>query len=455
MLVVAGVSALFVIIGTIVAFRLVRRQLVSVSAMPPPYTHRDVSEMLKQRLDAFDPARIAAQNPGNKHANMAAVRYMVEKACYHVLGCLSGAGGYLRDVGGSLTRNRALGKRLHICFPNLSGADKRKLAENPTPANDVGHHRGQDCPHSNRPTMMTYVDFHMSIDELVQAIRSPTLILTHDFSKVVGSESWFEGEAHVERIGDMISMSTEGGSRYFHGFHSWGDEGTAVTTSGAFSYQRVYDDHHSIVLWCVPLSGKFIPSRDNTLASSAGHCTRFPLSNGVTATLDADNYNISRPDGTSERVSASTITRVAFQMAGALRDAKWGESLNSILRGRFVADKQPMTCLIEAQQLCVRLADTYALTLERSLVGDPAQYGFLWRNVLRVFLAFTRLLPTSLTGLGSTLVRYLLEAVGGRTTNVSWMWSHIKVPTYEVFWDQVMSSRSGDTRRPPKQRGGR
>nr|WBY66466.1 MAG: putative methyltransferase [Eriocheir sinensis noda-like virus] len=444
-----GFLATALIVGS--AVLMVRRyRLLNVNTMPSPYTHREVSNLIKKRMEQFDINRDDGSD--NQHKKMASVRRFLERACIHVLTSLTGSAGRIRDIGGSLTRNASLGKRLHICFPNLSSADKMKAINTPRPENDVGYHKGEDCKLSHLPSLLTYVDFHLPLGALTKTIRAPTLIITHDFTRVIGEENWFEGEATVKRVGDFISMSTRGGCDYFHGFHSWRQEGVVCNADGAFTYHRVYDDHHSIVLWCVPLSGRFNPLSDNTLASSAGHLTKYQMSNGATAVLDGVNFVIDTPGLAQATVSAETIIRTAFQMSQATRDEKWAANLNSILRGRFTADKQPQTALPQASELAVQLADTFAVSNRMSVIGDPKSYGVIPRFCLRVFLNSTKYMPDFLTGGVTSMVLAVRRLIFGAPVSIltSWAWNSISLPAYEVFWDEVMAKRV-EANKPPKQ----
>ncbi|APG76096.1 hypothetical protein 1 [Wenzhou tombus-like virus 18] len=234
-------------------------------------------------------------------------------------------------------------------------------------------------------------------------------------------------------------METRGGSTYVHGFHSWGTEGTVVTHDGAFAYQRVYDEHHTIVLWCIPLSGNFNPTTDNTLSSSSGRLDTLDLADGATAVLDREQYVVTTSSSETLYVPATTVVRTAFQMCVLARDEKWLPNLHSVLRGRFTADKVPETALLHAQQLCVMLADRMALCYRRSVVGDPQSYGALLRPLMGWYVALTTRLPDSwhlILVRVLTNLRKLIWKQGPRLVT-SWAWKTVRVPTYEVHWDQV------------------
>lgn len=432
----------------IIVARHLRGTFVRVSAPSTPISHRVIARSIQERMDSFDVTK--DDKSGNKHAKMAAVRRAVEAACIHTLRSVLGAGLKLRDVGGSLTRNARLGKYLHVCFPNLSSADALKNCTTPKPENDVGYHAGQDCPLKGVPTFMTYVDFHLPVDALVKTITAPTLIITHDFTRIAGGEEWFDGECTVTRIGDFIKMHVEGGCDYFHGFHSWQQEGLVVSKSGAFSYQRVYDEHHTIVLWCVPVSGNFSPARDNTLRSSACHNARFQLNSGVTAALDGFAYRFEGPQMPPTEVDAATITRVAFQMSLVPRDEKWESNLNSVLRGRFTADKQDFLAIAPAAQLCVLLADLFAVTNRRSLVTNPATLSPFARFMYRLIINLTAHSPSVVQSLLSYLQDRALAVLSHRTRFTSWAWNDVPLPNYEIFWDQI-AVKSVEANRRPKQ----
>lgn len=420
----------------------VSRRLVSVSCDRAPYTHREARELFNHALRTklkYNLSSVTSDPTG--HTKLAYIRRKLEAATFDVLGRM---GSKIRDIGGSVTRNVRLGKALHICFPATDAADRIRTTTNPTFQNDVQQHRGEDCPLSSRPSTMIYVDFHLPLGALVRAIRAPTLIVTHDFSQLIGEEEWFDGEARVTRYGDFISMTTRGGTTYTHGFHSWGQEGTVVTSDGAFSYQRIFDEDKSIVLWCCPLHGEFDPHKDNTLVSSAGHNSVFEMNNGATAVLDGEHYLFTAPGLAPTKVAARTLYRVAFQMSLAVRDAKWLPNLNSLLRGRFTADKQPEIALAMCQELTVMLADQMSVCFRSSAIEDPASLGIIKRICARLFLRATQHMPHPVVGVLTRLARYTRAAVftrGPRFAPTSWTWSHVSLPTYEVFWSQVCTSR--------------
>jgi hypothetical protein len=443
---IAVVCLIMIVLGWALWAALGRAPLVRLIADRPPLTHREVSSMIATRMNA---TKIAyGLDDGTGHRTLALVRTAIESACIHVLSSMSTK---IRDIGGSLTRHSHLGKKLHICFPGIEAMDKLRLANGFTD-NDVGFHGGEDCPYSSRPSIMSYVDFHLDVDCLVRAIRSPTFIITHDFAGAPDKEEWFDGEATVEKVGNHVRHCIRGGTNYFHGYHSWQHEGMVVSKSGAFSYQKVLTRDHSIVLWCVPVAGHYNPDVDNSLTSSEGEYSCFKLSGGITATLSQDKFLLCGPGGTTNEIGAPTVYRVAFQMSTAPRDDKWHTNLAAILRGRFTADQQPSLHLAEAQELCVMLADRMSLYYRRSAIGDPHSYGFISRILFRLIVNLQMVLPATFEDCLTMVTRKLRSALHRRGPRhpLKWMWVDIKLPTYEVFWDQVMTM-SVEARKAPRQ----
>ncbi|APG76594.1 hypothetical protein 1 [Wenling tombus-like virus 5] len=441
-LVLATLPSLFLVGGllstalfTCIAVAIVRYRCtahVQVACQSPPYTHRQVGQMITQRLGTWAPCA----SGDNLHGHLADVRRTLEGACFHVLKSLTGSAGRLRDIGGSLTRNARLGKKLHVCFPCLTTADAARLHGAQT-SNDVGHHTGQDCPVSHLPSIMTYVDFHMTPSQLVKAIKSPTLIVTHDFARVGDRESWFGDEAIVEKFGSSVTMTVKGGFTYTHGYHSWGAEGTVCTRDGAFRYTRVYDNHHSVILWCCPLAGSFTPSRDNELVSSVGVVDHLVCGDGTNAAVSGGKYVFQAGNRTLGTVLASTIVRVAYQMATGARDEKWLSNLRNLLRGRFTADKQDENLLPHAADVCVQLADRMGTTYTNSVLGDPSSYSFIVRPFVRYAAAAWHLVPAPVAACLRWATTCVAQVTYVRSPLTAWAWSTVNVPSYEVFWDQL------------------
>ncbi|APG76578.1 hypothetical protein 1 [Wenling tombus-like virus 4] len=423
-----------------VCYILARRSNIQVACDPPPFTHREVKDILcsyfaknKLDVDSVDP------DPTG-HPKLAYIRRQMEKAMQVFLLRLNRK---IRDVGGSLSRSAKLLKQgsKHICFPNLTSADKERLelAKRNLDAEaweHIGLHKGDECPHRSLPSYMTYVDFHLSPEQLCRTIKSPTLILTHDFAKVdKDGEQWFNGECDIKRYGDFISFQTRGGLKYTHGYHAWENEGTICTTEGTLRYYRVYEAHGSIIIYACPVAGEYTPRVDNTLCSTAGSADAYKLNNGVEAHVKGDVVQVG-----DHEISKDTLYRVAYQMSLLPRDEKWLPNCSSVLRGRFTADEMPASALHDSLQFVVMLADRMAVSYRQSMIGDPQSYNFLMRRVLLLVLNLTSRLPDTLSAPIVAAFRSFRRFLSGKSPRhalSSWMWTVHRVPTYEVMWDNV------------------
>lgn len=429
-----------------IAIRLWRRSTLPLEQFNPVAVlgHTETKEFYLRRWkpEAFDKITSVAGN----HFKLAYVRRTLEKITQDLLFSLSQK---IRDIGGSLTRNANLGKALHICYPNLSMADKVKLANTST-TNDIGLHLGEDCNRGSLPSYMSYVDFHMSTKALCAAIQSPTIIITHDFVAASNGDVWFDGEATISKFGNFVTFKTDGGTSYNHGYHYWKDEGQCVTERGAFSYYKVGTFGNSIIILAQPMSGRFDPTTDNNLGSSVNRNTSIRLANGVVASLEGDKYVFPSITG-DVSIDAETVMRIAFQMCYAVRDGKWLTSLHSIIRARFVADKQAMTHLACVQEIVVQLADRMAVSVGRSWLVDPDQYSGPLRLALRVLLPLYHCLPFT----GNSLVESIALRVarllfGTKPSSRAWSWNIRSLPAYEVLWPQVLAFHAA-MKKAPKQ----
>ncbi|APG76133.1 hypothetical protein 1 [Beihai tombus-like virus 19] len=418
-----------------------RRSRVTVTAPMWNFTHRDVTIGLTKRIND---ARNAIQpNLANGHALLAHERATLEKGCLDWLAAVSP---FTRDIGGSLTRHAARGPDHHVCFPRLDDADHARWQyAQGRMENDIGLHTGQDCPVSNRLSMMSDVDYHMTEDELVRAIRAPTLIITHDFVALEDKPQtdWCDGEATVLVRGGLVCMTVRGGESYVHNYHRWQNEGTVATTSGAFRYDRVFTSDHSIVLYCVPVSGDYRVK--TSLGRKAHRIEDIKVASGHPLIVSRGQLLV---DGVGYDVSM--LMTVAFSQSTAARDDKWLANLKSVLRAKLTAAEANNLHIDVVQEVVVKLADQMALDAPISVItGDPANLSWFQRYVLRWLMWSGLAAPKAIARFLQWAVPRVSDWLAGRsplTARMSGAWTEVRVPTYEVVWAQVQTVLT-DTRR--------
>ncbi|APG76435.1 hypothetical protein 1 [Sanxia tombus-like virus 9] len=405
---------------------------VRVRAPTPVLGKNEVRDLLAVELSKTPIDKIQLLADGKGHPVLAKTRATLETACQQVLLRMNNK---IRDVGGSVSRNQKLGKSLHVCFPVLTAADRARV--NRALANDVGFHLGHECDVKHIPTYMSYTDFHMPLDMLVRTVTSPTLIITHDFRNMPAK--LFDEEATISVIGGLVNMTTRGGSKYTHGYHSWDDEGSVVTKSGAFYYHKVAELGDSIVIYATPLNGDHDPTQDNELQSSVNCYTGIKYRGGR-AELHNGEY-IMRDDQGNLRgaVSARTVSRVAHSFGYAKRDAKFETGLAANLRARFTQDGEDHSLLPEATNLTVALADRIALAADMSAVSCPTEMNFFQRVMWNAYFALVSVLPTSLQ-LARTVRQMLLQSEHVRFRK--WMWEEVHIPNYLVSTPGLVSLRA-------------
>jgi len=344
-----------------------------------------------------------------------------------------------RDVGGSLTRNQKFGRDHHICYPNLDAADHRRVQLMNECANNAEVHLGQDCPCRTRLSIMSYVDFHLSRDELCRAIQSPTLIITHDFAAHQGVRKWYDGEATVEVNRAGVSMQTAGGSSYVHGYHHWGPEGVLISQDTVLQYRRLgFVDKYTMVLLAWPSSGTYYRNDPLNLRSSSGMTEAADCSHGVIAvrtSVDAGKLVFSfRKDGEEiGQVPLSTIIRSAHALASLTRGERYRATSDSVVRSRFVADEADLNLLPYASVLVSKLSDEMALNTAHDswISGSPSDLSWVHRRVLGLLA-----LACNNAGIFRPIIRHTFRWVIGTSRHNSltpWSWKDIRVPMYEVI----------------------
>jgi len=410
---------------------------VIVHAERAPVTHSEMRRILLSQKPMDELADSLKKNilPKkyllNGHAWMAYIRANLEKSMLNVLQSIA-TGGLVRDIGGSLTRNAFRGKSLHICSPTLCGQDVLRK-DGSIFHNAVFEHAGQDCNMKNLMSSMTYVDFHMTRDDIVRSLGAPCLILTHDFDAISDGKKrdWFDGECSVTVDSSIVSMVTRGGTTYSHGYHKWQQDGMIVTKSGAVHYVRVFDESStkSMILLLTPLAGRYT-LKDNTLESSVTP-DRILLTQGGDCVRKNGMYVLSKGIFTYE-VPVTTLNRVAFQMANKVRDEKWKECLFSMLRGRFQSEKLSFDMITEAADATIALADTFAVSTRSSYLAEPASMDFFSRFI------FARLLPY-LQSSPIPYIGFLIDKLIKLTHNkdIPWLWEHVEVHNYEIDYPNL------------------
>jgi hypothetical protein len=431
-------SCIMGVLCVIALFYLIKGRCgIAVDAEITPLTHSQASRLILNRTEMKTLRKNLAAGivpesfAENHHKTLAYIRATLETACLNVLQSIA-ISKSIRDIGGSLTRNAFRGKALHICSPSVDSTDVQRK-EVSALSNEVHNHYGHECNKKNFLSNMTYVDFHMTQEQLVASIGAPTFVITHDFTSIADGKkrSWFGGEAEVTVTASDVTMKTTGGTTYQHGYHKWDQDGVIVAKTGAVNYVRVFDEPatKSMILLLTPISGRYT-LKDNTLRSTAT-AQSFKLTSGGEATREDSEYHIKSGIFTYS-IPVSTINRVAFQMAGKARDEKWKENLCSMLRGRFQMDKVPMDCILESADLCIMIADTYAASIRDSYITNPNGLNFIQKFLVRYIL------PT----LHSSSIPYIGWALNtvlrwSRMAPTPWLWKDITVHNYEINYPRL------------------
>jgi hypothetical protein len=388
-------------------------------------------ENLKSSLAAGTVPKSFAEN---SHKTLAYIRMSLESACLTVLQSIAIAKG-IRDIGGSLTRNAWRGKALHICSPDVDSTDVQRK-ECSSFENSVFRHYGHECKQKNLLSNMTYVDFHMTQEQLVSSIGAPTFVITHDFASIADGKTrdWFKGECSVTVNESTVTMKTTGGTTYQHGYHKWEQDGVIVTKTGAVNYVRVFDEPatKSMILLLTPISGDYT-MKDNTLVSTTTPAV-FELTSGGEATRRDNDYCIQSGIFT-HYVPVSTIHRVAFQMAGKVRDEKWKENLCSMLRGRFQMDKISLDCISDAADLTILVADRFAVATRDSYIYSPLGMNFIQKFIYRQLIPVLQASNLPYFGWALNMVSRWASS-----QKAPWLWNEITVHNYEICYPRLATT---------------
>jgi len=400
-----------------------------------PFTLDTVTKEVKRMSEAICGEVSKIKPVDGHHIRLAHVRARTEQSCLQFLRRYTVK---TRDIGGSLKRNQNLGADHHICYPNLDAADHRRAQLMTDFANDAGVHSGQECPCKSRLSIMSYTDFHLTRDDLCQAISSPTLIITHDFSAHKGVKKWYDGEATVEVNHAGVSMQSAGGSSYVHGYHHWGPEGVLISHDKALHYRRLgFVDKYTMVLLVWPSSGTYYRNDPLNLRSSAGMVAAADCSGGVTAvrtTVGDGKLVFSFRKGGEEigQVPAATIIRSAHALSTLARGERYRATSDSIVRSRFVADEADLNLLQYATALVSQLSDEMATNTayDSWITGSPSDLSWLHRRVLGLLIAACNRRGVLFSASRSIFLWF----VGSNRQHslTPWAWSDIRVPMYDV-----------------------
>lgn len=367
------------------------------------------------------------QENGSGHETLAKIRADLER---WTMGYMFRCTNKLRDLGGSLTRNARYGRRLHICFPNLDAADHARLGKN-SYANDVALHKAEDCDANIPFAVMSYVDFHLSTEELAKAIKGPTLIVTHPYSTMQGSFSWFDGEATGTILGNFVTMTTRKGTTYTHKFHDWHDEGIIFSHDSVAHYIKIGLYGNSVVYLAYPATGTF--HHNDPTALRANRKENVLLPNGVTTVRQGDSYHFVKDRIEIGAVLASTIIRCAYTVAFTKREENFMHSINGIIRNRVTADKQDHSLLEHITHLVIITADDMALStghignfLPSNVIGLS-----LWKRLMVTFIRKVYILSPAIS---QDLAKMLWKRIVGQSPETAlfpWLWREVRVPNYE------------------------
>lgn len=363
-----------------------------------------------------------------KHVLLADQRRFCEQVC---INWLLERFRRFRDVGGSRTRWSNLGFKKHLCCPQTCNDDILRELKSDTTFDNCGF-VGQLCPlRGELPgAILSHVDYHMTQDELTETITGPTFIINHPFHQLPSGLGEYEGgfEAKVSYKGGIVTMTTDDGTPFVHGFHDWRNEGTVIGKNRAFVYTRVLKHLDTCVYFCYPASGVYARSDPNAMSKTRSDA--LPMIDGCKVIRDADEYVFSRV-GFEYRVSVEPVDETAATMSTAIRDDKWFDTLRSCLIGKLKANRSDMTQLALVLRLTAWVSDinaVYTVPFATCLSGHPVDFrpfDIIW---YRFVLWGRKILPTAVVALLYWWVETKTYARYGE-----WTFPKVIVPTYEVY----------------------
>jgi hypothetical protein len=361
------------------------------------------------------------------HNQLATARKAIERFCINFCFRYSRR---VRDIGGSMKRNQDYGKKLHVCFPDITPADHAHRQSAVGCRNDAVFHTMQECDW-HQMSVMTYVDFHISLNDLADHITAPTLMVTHDFAAMSGDFSWFDGECEGVVTKDLVTMTTRMGETYAHPYHAWKNQGFISGHSGVVQYIKIGEYQHSTVYLLYPGKGDFLKSSPGRLVDAAA--TGFNL-NGIDCCLIDDSFHFRDGDVSLGNVKATTINRVAFSMSIVKRDETYAQNLTNLLKGRMTSDKQDPNVLDYARMLVARLCDRMALKSGHTFTYLPTTVigmSFFTRMYYGILIWVYQNLPLCIRGVCQEVVRRLIGSKKSEST-IPHTWQTTITPNYEM-----------------------
>lgn len=216
-----------------------------------------------------------------EHRSLAQQRRRLEMACLMAFKQMGFS--KVRDVGGSRTRFPQFGKDTysggfkHICAAQNHNADILREYKMGESVFDNCRMPGQHCPerHNIVAAMLSHVDYYLPINDLLECITGPTLIINHSFGPPgskgklapFGEDHKYHEAAWENREG-LIHMSAPDGTSYQHPHHLWKSEGEIVGDFRAASYVRVASYLDSRVYLAVPAVGMYDKQAHTVLKTS-------------------------------------------------------------------------------------------------------------------------------------------------------------------------------------------
>lgn len=342
-----------------------------------------------------------------------------------------------RDVGGSRQRFKNLGLKKHLCAPTASNDDILRELKNDGVFENCGHY-GQDCPMKREIpfAMLSHVDYHLTQDELVRTITGPTFLINHDFSSrpdkmgVIGDNH----EADVTYHGSRVTMTTRDGTKYSHGYHSWQNEGSVVTNSGAFVYVRLNRFFDTCVYFCYPADGVYSRNDVNVLKPLPD--SSLPMIHGYEVHKDHDKkvFTFSRNDHCFD-VCSDVVESCAIRLCTSVRDEKYPAMLMSYVASKCLSTGISTSNVDSIVRLVAYLSDIRAVTTvfrATCIQGHPADFRRIDLIKLRFWIWVNNFGPSFLNNVTS---RFINCSLARRT--VAWTFPKVYVPTYEIYTDRA------------------
>lgn len=366
---------------------------------------------------------------GRGHIGLATQRRLAEGWCINQL--LARFERY-RDVGGSRTRWIDLGYQKHICAPVTCNDDILREEKSCGQFENCGM-VGQCCPkrYEIPAAILSHVDYYMTQEEMVATITGPTFIINHDFRSRpeqlgVGKHG---AEALVEVTDGLVHMTTSDGCAFTHEYHQWANEGSVVGRNGAFQYVTIGKLADTRVLYCVPAHGVYNRKDNNALPVS--NSTSVVVGGGYVARYDTVTSDYVFNGGLDTfRVPAALIIEAATTFMTAPRDAKFTDTVRSFVSGKLRAHNLPLTHVDKVIRCVVVISDRKAiedLPALGALAGNPKEFNIFDRLFYRIRMAIRDVVPSIDDYVSAAVMR-----CPGASKIAPWMFSTIKVPTYQV-----------------------